>query len=525
MVQSSAAWQSNVVDNAWRASGCGGQAPEAQWVGRYAQWQTYQNLYSQMHQAGCGGASANVPSAAAATANVQYLSQAQLQPAYNQVWGGAVSLGDPNTATCPMPQNQGQVPAQAVSCARGALMAWVRAHGNGILGANLVPAAYRSVFGVNNNAAEATLVNGFGINWSGADDLVTYIKSITMAGLDVNGCLLTLAGTKLAPNEQCNMYYLSSQGISTPTVYSIAFNGRMLQAKIHNPFGVLVSNQGIPVRLVGPSGGTLQIQPGGYIVAAGGGNIILNAGGNIVAAGGGNVVNTNGSNLQVLAPAAAARAVGLISNGLPVISNDGGSFTPAITSLIHEDGGGLQNALGNGNFVGNNGSALSSVINPSVVINNNPSVISNRDLGNASVGQNIVGYNSAGAVTSQSGLLTDNGAAYRVQSLGGSQPAAKPAPVSTVSITGPNPWPFGKSQVAVTWKVNGPNPPSCARGYQVMLNAGGLMADGSSHQMSEGMSLVTGVSWPRGSKFTISLYSLCTNPPSPVTAPFSTTIQ
>jgi hypothetical protein len=421
------------------------------------------------------------------------------------------------------------------------------------------------VFGADNAAVEATLANRFGINWSGADDLVTYIKSITIGGLDVNGCLVSLTGAMLSPNEQCKMYYLSSQGISTPSVYNITFNGKMLQTRTNNPFGLVVSNLGVPVRIVGVSAGTWQIQPGGQIVAAGAGNIILNDGGNIVAAGGGNIVAAGGGNivaagggnivnqnnagivdLQVLDPKAAAKAVGLISNNLPVISNDGGSFKSAITSLIHQDGSGLQNAVINGNSIGNNSSAITKVVTTNVLSGNGSALVSGTDGGVliANAASKPLG-NGGAPVISNSVLMTNNtasnivvhggdlppssgnsnGATYSVQSLGGSQPAAKPVPVSTVSITGPYPWPSGKSQVAVTWRVNGLNPPSCARGYQVMLNYGGLMADGSSHQMSDGMSLVTGLSWPRGSKFTISLYSLCTNPPSPVTAPFSTTIQ
>ncbi len=530
MVQSSAGWRANIVDNAWHAMGCGGQAPEAQWIGKYAQWQTYQSLYNQMHQAGCGGASANVAPAAPAPPAVQYLSQAQLQPAYNQVWGGATGLGGPIANTCTMPQSQAQIQAQAVSCARSALLAWVRAHGNGLLGANLVPTAYNLVFGVAiNNATETSLLNSYGISWSGADDLATYLRSatylqsITLGGLDQNGCLITKAGAKLSPNEQCNMYYLSSQGISTPTVYNIAFNGRMLQTKINNPFGLLVSNQGIPVRIVGPSAGTWQIQPGGYIVAAGGGNIILNGGGNIVAAGGGNivaagggnivaagggnivaagggnVVNTNGSNLQVQTPQTAARTVGLISNNMSVISNDGGSFLPAITSLINQDGGSLQNVFTNGNFVGNNSSAITNAVTTNVIGVNGSAVtnaVNSNQISNASL----------------------SSTSFKVQSLGSSSAASNPV----VTITGPARWIHGTAQVPVTWTVKNTGAP-CNRGFQVYLQAGGNMADGSAEALAAGRSMVNNLSWPIGYRFNIVLWDLCTN--QAVSAPFQTIIQ
>jgi hypothetical protein len=527
MVQSSAGWQANIVDNAWRASGCTGLAPEAQWTGRYAQWQTYQSLYNQIRQAGCGGASANVAPATPVPAAVQYLNAQQMSAGFSQVWGTLAGFAS-QINNCPASTG-------AATCARGALAAYVNAPGNSVrVLTQIVDPVYKNTVGVAiDNGTETSLVNSFGIHWSGADDLHTYIQSITIAGLDQNGCLVTLTGAKLSANEPCQMYYLSSQGVSAPGLYNVVFNNKTLQAQSHASSGLLVSSQGSPVHVLVPSAGNWQIVAGsqivaaggGNIVAAGGGNIVAAGGGNIVAAGGGNVVNTNGSNLQVMSPAAAAKAVGLISNNQSVISNDGGSFLPNITSLISQDGSGLQNLQANMKFVGNNGSAFG----PAVLSGNGASATSiatanSLNSNNANIVVHAGDLQPSGTNGGQlAASSAHSSAAYHAQSLSAAPAASNPV----VQIMGPAKW-LHATTVPVTWTVVTTGA-SCSlngnRGFQVSAQfaTGQHALIGQPVAIGAGLSMVPNLGWSIGTRFNLVLVDLCTN--QPVSAQFATTIQ
>ncbi len=480
MVASSTSWQYGVIDNAWRAANCqakgAGPSPEAQWAQRVSSWKTYESLYNTF-AANCGGAGTNATTSPAAA---RYLTAQQMSAAYQQVWGSAYAYATIST-TCPTPASTTQIAAQAVSCARGALTAYVQSHGTSVLQTIASP-IFQIVIGAPMSSAQAqTIAGGFGRTWTGADDLLTYLQSnssqfrtaLVVAGLDAQGCLIDSTRKRLAQNEPCGMYYVGSTGIHSPAAYSVVLNGRTLTAPTTGGGGLLVNNQGIPVRIVGPSAGTWQIVAGGQIVAAGGGNIVAAGGGNIVAAGGGNivaagggnVVNTNGSNLQFDSPAYAATLPVLMFNGASIISQDGSGLTFVVLNIP---------AIAQ--FVGNN----SSTMNP--------------------------------------------GNGYGIQSVGGNQGASTPV----VTITGPAYWQHGASQINVTWNpitTGAPCPVVAGRnsGFQVMIQSGGNVPKGPAVSLSAGRSAVPNVSWPIGSRFNVVLWDLCTN--QAVSAPFPAVVQ
>jgi len=374
MVQSSASWKANVVDNAWRAIGCTGAAPEAQWTPLAAQWQTYAALVNAMRAKGCALAAGNVAPPPAPA--IQYLSAAQMTPGYNQVWGSAAGSATVNT-NCP-------IPTGAISCARSDLAAYVRLHGAAIL-QTIAATPYQSVVGQPMDSAHAqTVAKAFLVNWSGADDLVKYLQAnpglypvkvtVTFGGLDGQGCLVNAVGAKLSANEPCGNYYLDSKGAHAPGIYPASLNGAMVIFTAANPGGgLMVSNKGTPIKVVVTStgwaigsgivaqgGGNIVAQGGGNIVAQGGGNIVAQGGGNIVAQGGGNIVAQGGGNLIQDGAAylrnlsfadslTAARTAGLVTSaGVSIISQDGNGFLPnmnaipAIASIIGENSSGLR---------------------------------------------------------------------------------------------------------------------------------------------------------------------------------------
>ena len=174
--------------------------------------------------------------------------------------------------------------------------------------------------------------------------------TVVASRLDSQGCLIDASGQRLSSTESCGMYVISSAGIFAPGPYRIALNQLSLAPAVtSSASGLLLAGNGAPAMIQIPSPGTWRIVAGGggNIVAAGGGNIVAAGGGNIVAAGGGNIILNGGGNLQFLDPLSAARATGLVTQtGASVISNDGGSLLPAISTLPNI-----------AKFVGQNGSS------------------------------------------------------------------------------------------------------------------------------------------------------------------------
>jgi hypothetical protein len=297
MVSSSASWESNIVDNAWRSAGCSGAAPEAQWNPRVPQLQTFQAVVNAMKQQRCTTAAAITTPAAPA---VQYVTAQSLSAANPQVWGALASFASMPT-NCPAANG-------AVACSRAALAAYVKAHGTATL-LTLAAPIYQQTVGQPLDAAHSqVLFYQFGNYWTGADDLAKYLQSTaanwktlqvnqtaTLAGLNSQGCLVNASGAKVVANETCGLYFLDSKGAHSPGVYPATFNGHMVILSSANPGGgILVNNSGTPLKILTTSAGWaigvgIVAQGGGNIVAQGGGNIVAQGGGNIVAQGGGNI--------------------------------------------------------------------------------------------------------------------------------------------------------------------------------------------------------------------------------------------
>ena len=321
---------------------------------------------------------------------------------------------------------------------------------------------------------------------------VAPVATVTLSGLDSQGCLINSAGQKLSPTETCHLYLVSSSGVYAPGSYQVQLNGKTITPTVASgQSGVLTVSPGVPVRIVSPSSGTWEIVAagggnvvntngsnivaagggnivaagggnivaagggnivaagGGNIVAAGGGNIVAAGGGNIVAAGGGNIVAAGGGNFQFLDPATAARNTGLLINGVSLIGNDGSSFQASLANLANIS-----------KFVGNNASAM---------VSTSPM------------------YNTLSVSTNQ---------------------AAR--------ITGPQTWTYGQPAM-VTWSLAQANA-SCPSGVHVTVNG---VTRTANIAISAGRAVVPWVNMARGSKPTLSL-ACGTSPFSP---PVSTTIQ
>jgi hypothetical protein len=486
MVKSSTSWQSAVISNAWASTGCAGIAPQSQWMSKYGQWTTYQQLSNSMRSAGCAGASANVPTAQPTT---QYLSAQQMSPGYSAVWGPAAGYAT-ISQNCPI--NVG-----AVSCARSDLAAYVKSKGTGILQTLEAP-NYQAVTGQQLDAAHAqTITKAFGVNWSGADDLSNYLKAnpnlfpqtVVWAGLDANGCPVNASGGFLAAQEQCHLLFISSTGVHSTGQSSVNLNGTIVPASGFSPSSLLVDSKGAPVvasstatgfmlstanGIVAQGGGNIVAQGGGNIVAQGGGNIVAQGGGNIVAQGGGNIVAQGGGNFTsinfaAMSPLLAARATGLIdSNGASILNQNGTGLLPSLLLMPSIS-----------SLIGNSGSTL---------ISNNP---------NQFVGQN------GSALASSTGN-------YGTMSVSS-------APMAV--ITGPTAWTSGQPAM-IAWNVS-PNAQACAAGYQVLVNGNTLA--GPIVAITSGKSLVPGALWQKGTYTTVALESLCTK--APVSAPYQIKIQ
>lgn len=515
MVQSSTSWQANIVDNAWRALNCTGAAPESQWIQKYSQWQTYSQLYYQMHSAGCSGASANIPNAAPPNAAAQYVAVNQMYSAYSQVWGAAAGYATANTQ-CP-------VSSGAVSCARSALRAYVQTHGTGILQILAAP-VYQQVVGQALDSGHAqSLFYQFGNYWTGADDLSKYLSSTAsqwrtlqvsqpaaaaFAGINAQGCPVDTSGRALS--SSCGMFFLSSSGAQAKSSYVVTVAGKRLTTKASNsPSGLLVGGDGQPVHIILNGGGNWQLKDGsntvaagggnflgqngssivasgaGNIVASGAGNIVASGAGNIVASGGGNIVASGGGNFQVLAPAMAASYTGLISNGASVISNDGGSFLPALSSIILNGGG---------NIVGPSSGTLISNNNINGLYQGGATSVVNTN------GSNVVSTNGGNASASS----------YSLQSV------KNPVLV----ITGPAYWPHTRT-ATVTWYTQSAGS-ACTKGVQVLLY-GSPASNSRPAQINSGSAVIGAVSWPIGTRVPVTLQDLCTN--AVVSGTYYTTIN
>jgi len=545
MVQSSASWKANVVDNAWRGAGCSGAAPESVWTPKVAQLQTYQAVVNAMKQQGCAAAGATV--AAAAGPATQYVPAQQMSAAYTQIWGGAAGSATMMT-NCP-------VATGAVSCARSQLAAYVASHNTGML-ISVAAANYQAATGTSLDSAHAqTLEAAFGRNWTGADDVRNYIAanpnlfpvSRVFGGLSAEGCLIDNLRIKLDANEPCGMYFLDANGAHASGSYAASFQGRAFTLSTANTGGILVSNTGVPLKIVSTgtkwaigtnivaqgggniilnAGGNIVAQGGGNIVAQGGGNIVAQGGGNIVAQGGGNLINDGAQYLKALIftdPSTAARTARLITpGGASVISNDGGSFLPninqiaAVAKLIGEDGSSFAVGNGAGILAAKPGAALAantSVANPAVALKASSGAIGENSSG--VIGENssgIIGFNGSGVVAKNQ-LLTDNGAAavtYSAQSVSDAKAAV---------MTGPATWTYGQPAM-ITWTPM-PGTAACASGYRVLIN--GTTPAGNAVTLTLGKSLLQPGNWPRGTRLSISLTNLCTG--APAAAPYTTTVQ
>jgi hypothetical protein len=457
MVKGNTGWQQALIASAWSATRCAGPAPQSQWLPKYGTWTTYQQLYNMMAQQGCSGAAANAQQIAV----VQYLSPAQMTPAYNQVWGSAAARATMMT-NCPVANG-------AVSCARSALATYVKANGSAIL-QTIAAVPYQSVTGSSLDSTHAqTIATNFGRTWTGADDLPAYLQanppifpaSTVFAGLDNQGCLINASGRKLSANESCGNYYLDANGAHAPGVYPATLGKTMVILSAANPGrGVLVSNNGSPLRVIETQtrwaiGNNIVAQGGGNIVAQGGGNIVAQGGGNIVAQGGGNIILQGCCNAAFTDASSAARTAGLLDmRGASVISNDGGSFLPTLNQV------------------------------PAIA--------------------RLVGDNGGG-------LLTDNGAALQRGTL--SVTTAQAA-----VIKGPSTWTYGQP-LMINWTPT-PGAAACSSGYYVLIN--GTKTLGNPIALNVGKSLLPANAWPRGT-VSVSLYSPCTK--APATAPYTVRIQ
>jgi hypothetical protein len=424
---------------------------------------------------------------------------------------------------------------------------------------SVAAADYSSVIGAAMTSTQAqTIQNAFGVNWSGADDLVTYLKNNpalfpptrVFGGLSSEGCLIDNLRIKLDTNEPCGMYFLDSAGAHAPGAYPASFQGARFTLSTANPGGgVLVSNSGVLLKIVSTGtkwaignnivaqgGGNIVAQGGGNIVAQGGGNIVAQGGGNIVAQGGGNIVAQGGGNLindgaQYLkaltfvdASTAASAAHLITPGGASIISQDGNGFLPnmsqvaAVAKLIGQNSLGIASAGGAGVIsakpgasLGDNagGIALSSAAQSASTNSAIATQSASRVIGENSSG--IVGFNGSG-VTANNPLLTDNGAAavYSAQSVSAGQAAV---------ITGPSAWTAGQSAM-ITWSPI-PNTAACASGYRVLLN--GNIQTGNATALSVGKSLVQPTTFTKGTKVSISLVSLCNG--NPVAIPYTSIIQ
>jgi hypothetical protein len=306
-----------------------------------------------------------------------------------------------------------------------------------------------------------------------------------LAPLDSRGCLVDTTGTKLDPNEKCGLYHVDSQGAHAHGNYPASLRGKPVTLlSSSSAGGLLVDNQGNPVKVIGSASGITFSSVAG-IVAQGGGNIVAQGGGNIVAQGGGNIVAQGGGNmLPAMSSLAAAQQTGLLTdNGAAVISNDGGSFTSsffsmaAISALVGDNGGGL-------------------IKNPSSLISNNPNQFAPPS------SANFVGQNGSSAIYSSQSVSTPMVAV--IKGVRGSSPTI---------------WPYGQA-VMITWSA-APGATACASGYKVLLN--GNKPVGNATLLSVGMSLVPSSGDVRGSKVSVSLVSLCTN--TPAANPYTVTIQ
>lgn len=139
---------------------------------------------------------------------VTYLTPAQLNPAYVAVWG-ALWTFEPVAMMTNCPASTG-----ASSCVRSALASYVAAKGAATLNPLIQP-VFTQVMGFAPNSTQlSTLAGVFGRNWSGADDLATYL----------NGTKASWLNPVPAPTPLPSLAIPNSAGVNGPFVIAATWD-------------------------------------------------------------------------------------------------------------------------------------------------------------------------------------------------------------------------------------------------------------------------------------------------------------